>query len=134
MAARNNMDVWKDKCLRGSLRVARPGELARKIVDIVADDQDADPESVVHTHLCILLAEGDDLELKRPRMASMTPRTSEENAVPFVANGVSKHARLSGSKSTGHLDTSLLQDFNSEGGVLVTRGAGAMTLEVTSQH
>ena len=37
MAARNNMEVWRDKCLKGSLRVARPGELYRKIVDIVAD-------------------------------------------------------------------------------------------------
>lgn len=33
------MEVWHDKCLPGSLRVARPGELARKILDIVADDQ-----------------------------------------------------------------------------------------------
>lgn len=71
------MEVWHDKCLPGSLRVARPGELARKIVDIVADDQDKEPEQVVHTHLCILLAEGDDLELKRPKMfpkAGTTPR------------------------------------------------------------
>lgn len=67
------MEVWKDKCLWGSLRVARAGELARKVVDIVADDQDSEPESVVHTHLCILLAEGDDLELKRPRMFPTTP-------------------------------------------------------------
>lgn len=68
VAARNNMEVWHDKCLPGSLRVARPGELARKIADIVVDDQDMEPEQVVHTHLCILLAEGDDLELKRPKM------------------------------------------------------------------
>lgn len=33
---------------------------------------------VVHTHLCILLAEGDDLELKRPRMfSSLTPSPGE---------------------------------------------------------
>ncbi|CAB1118110.1 unnamed protein product [Ectocarpus sp. CCAP 1310/34] len=73
------MEVWHDKCLPGSLRVARPGELTRKILDIVADDQDKEPSQVVHTHLCILLAEGDDLELKRPRMFSSatTPSPGE---------------------------------------------------------
>ncbi|CBJ32860.1 expressed unknown protein [Ectocarpus siliculosus] len=79
IAAKNNMEVWHDKCLPGSLRVARPGELTRKILDIVADDQDKEPSQVVHTHLCILLAEGDDLELKRPRMFSSvtTPSPGE---------------------------------------------------------
>lgn len=75
VAARNNMAVWRDKCLHGSLRVARPGELARKISDIVTDDQDTELEQVVHTHLCILLAEGQDLDLKPPvkMFASATP-------------------------------------------------------------
>ncbi|CAM9640748.1 unnamed protein product [Ectocarpus fasciculatus] len=78
IAAKNNMEVWHDKCLPGSLRVARPGELTRKILDIVADDQDKEPAQVIHTHLCILLAEGDDLELKRPRMfSSVAPSPGE---------------------------------------------------------
>lgn len=81
------MDVWRDKCLRGSLRVARNGELARKIADIVADDQDSEPENVVHTHLCILLAEGDDLDLKRPRIANSTPRSALLNSGGSGAGG-----------------------------------------------
>lgn len=97
------MEVWNDKCLRGSLRVARPGELARKILDIVADDQDKEPEQVVHTHLCILLAEGDDLELKRPKMfsAAPTPRlTAGGSAASPSVRG------LSHSKSLGTMDLS----------------------------
>ena len=95
------MEVWHDKCLPGSLRVARPGELARKILDIVADDQDKEPEQVVHTHLCILLAEGDDLELKRPKMFSsaspaMTPRLTAGSAP-------SPSRRLKHSKSMGNM-------------------------------
>ncbi|CAM9813963.1 unnamed protein product [Scytosiphon promiscuus] len=92
VAARNNMEVWHDKCLPGSLRVARPGELARKIVDIVTDDQDKEPEQVVHTHLCILLAEGDDLELKRPKMfskGSSTPRAPVGDAAPALRHSAS---------------------------------------------
>lgn len=90
MAARNNMEVWHDKCLPGSLRVARPGELARKIADIVVDDQDVEPDEVVHTHLCILLAEGDDLELKRPKMFSAS-----------AAAGAAGPGNLKHSKSMG---------------------------------
>ena len=96
------MEVWRDKCLKGSLRVARPGELYRKIVDIVADDQDSEPESVVHTHLCILLAEGDDLELKRPKMfSSATPRDNEALR-GFGSNGGG--GKIVHSKSMGAMD------------------------------
>eukprot|EP00752_Nemacystus_decipiens_P008082 g7223.t1 len=107
VAARNNMEVWHDKCLPGSLRVARPGELARKILDIVADDQDKEPEQVVHTHLCILLAEGDDLELKRPKMFSSaspahTPRLTSQQTPRLSAP--SPAGSLKHSKSVGNLD------------------------------
>lgn len=89
------MEVWRDKCLMGSLRVVRPGELERKIADIVADDQDAEPDSTVHTHLCILLADGDDLELNHPRIRCKMPRPPGEPSnsgrppkpSPFVSNG-----------------------------------------------
>lgn len=140
------MEVWRDKCLKGSLRVARPGELARKIIDIVADDQDMEPQSVVHTHLCILLAEGDDLELKRPRMASTTPRTSTSDDAPdaFLSNGNGVNGnrdslpRLTASKSVSHLDTQGITDLTSArttldgAGILTASGrtAGGMTLEV----
>lgn len=98
VAARNNMEVYKDKCLKGSLRVARPGELARKIIDIVTDDQDAEPEAVVHTHLCILLAEGDDLELKRHRMFS-TPRLTPKSLEG--GERVMRHSKSLGNLSSG---------------------------------
>ena len=102
IAARNNMEVYKDKCLKGSLRVARPGELARKIVDIVSDDQDAEPEAVVHTHLCILLAEGDDLELKRPRMFPSTPRAILSSSQHGSSGDrVIKHSKSLGNLSSG---------------------------------
>lgn len=104
VAARNNMDVWRDKCLKGSLRVARPGELSRKIVDLVSDDQDCEPESVVHTHLCILLAEGDDLELKRPRMFSGTTPHGALSQVGFNSED-NKVGGLKHSKSLGNLDS-----------------------------
>lgn len=97
------MEVWRDKCLKGSLRVARPGELYRKIVDIVTDDQDSEPESVVHTHLCILLAEGDDLELKRPKMfSSATPRDVE--ALRGFASTGGGGGKIVHSKSMGAMD------------------------------
>lgn len=113
------MEVWRDKCLKGSLRVARPAELERKIIDIVTDDQDAEPESVVHTHLCILLADGDDLELKRPRMFSATPRALdalERDGFPKMKHSKSLcsiDASGAGStgrpKSVGAIDLSQIQ-------------------------
>lgn len=101
------MEVWRDKCLRGSLRVARPGELARKIADIVADDEDAEPESVVHTHLCILLAEGDNLDLKRPRMLGTTSRDGSKPGAFLTTGGgsVDVQRALAATKSVGNMDT-----------------------------
>lgn len=114
------MNVWRDKCLPGSLRVARPGELARKILDIVADDQDKEPDQLVHTHLCILLAEGDDLELRRPKMfqaptptpssqSSARPRSARQLTAGGGGGGAagpspSSQRRLKQSKSLGPAD------------------------------
>lgn len=101
VATRNNMAVWRDTCLKGSLRVVRPGELERKIVDLVTDDQDSEPENVVHTHLCILLAEGDDLELNRPRMSNGSATFASSSS-----QGLKQYGSGRGIEADGNVDGS----------------------------
>lgn len=130
LAAKNNMEVWRDKCLKGSLRVARPGELARKVADIVADDEDAEPESVVHTHLCVLLAEGDDLDLKRPRMLGTTMRADLMKTGTFMSTGgASADVQRALTKSVGNMDSSTRSKELTTGTGLQERDGG-MTYEV----
>ncbi|CAM9819708.1 unnamed protein product, partial [Ectocarpus sp. 8 AP-2014] len=122
IAAKNNMEVWHDKCLPGSLRVARPGELTRKILDIVADDQDKEPSQVVHTHLCILLAEGDDLELKRPRMFSSV-------AMPSPGETPTSKKALSHSRSISSFDLGTALEKNG-----LARGGDASLGVITNRN
>lgn len=129
------MEVWKDKCLKGSRRVARAGELARRIADIVADDEDAEPESVVHTHLCILLAEGDDLDLKRTRMQGTgTPRAGASGGFTpgsSIDAGIPQSmASRNGSMDMGAGVPPRPRDSHESGVGATPDEAGGMTLEV----